>query len=102
MKVILSALFLAGLATALVIPLAEQARATAVWSDFMAFETRVQSDPHGERILDYGGENEDENFSALLDRLYALADPSPARGIGFSIAALAAVGMFMEFRRTKG
>lgn len=101
MKILLALIFVAGLATAFLIPASEQSRATVLWSDFLAFQTNVLSDPAGKRILDYGGENPDENFGALLEKLRNLNYSAPAEAIGFAIAALAAVGLILDFKRRK-
>ena len=98
--VIFLAIFLCGLGTAFLIPAAESARATVLWSDFLTFQDRVQADPDGDRILSFGGENENENFDALLKKLNELNNSSPARPIGFTIAVLSAVGFFLNHRGT--
>ena len=102
MKIVLLLIFLLGLTMSVIIPVLEQARAVAIWSDFKAFGSRAAADPAGERILAYGGENKEENFENLLDRLFGLNDSSPARPLGFAIAFLAAFGLIIELRRTKG
>ena len=94
------AIFLAGLTTAVIVPAAGMARATLLWSDFLTFQDRVQADSDGVRILNYGGENESENFDALLKKLVDLNNTSPARPFGYTIAALAAAGFFLTLRRT--
>ena len=94
------ALFLGGLATAFLVPAAGGARATVLWSDFLTFQNRVQADSAGVRILNYGGEDESENFEALLRKLKDLNNTSPARPFGYTIAALAAAGFFLTLRRT--
>ena len=91
--------FLAGLATAFLVPAAGSARATVLWSDFLAFQNRVQADPDGVRILNYGGENESENFEALLQKLKDLNNTSLARPFGFTIAVLAAAGFILTHGR---
>lgn len=45
MKIVLAIILLLGLGTAIIVPVAEKARATAIWSEFMAFQSRVQADP---------------------------------------------------------
>jgi hypothetical protein len=94
------AIFLAGLATAVIVPAAGLASATALWSDFLTFQNRVQADPDGVRILNYGGENESENFEALLKKLKDLNNTSPARPFGYAITLLAAAGFILTLRRT--
>ena len=98
--VIFLAVLLAGLATAFLVPAAGSARATVLWSDFLAFQNRVQADPDGARILNYGGENESENFGALLKKLKDLNNTSPARPFGYTIAFLAAAGFIITLGRT--
>jgi hypothetical protein len=100
MRVILSLIFIAGIATA-ISPVTGQARATALWSDFRAFQGRVQADPAGERILGYGGENENEDFDVLLDRLFHINDKSLATILGYSISGLAAIGLILDFKKSR-
>lgn len=92
---------LLGLGTSFVVPTAGKARVTALWSDFLSFQSRVQADPDGERILNYGGENEQENFSILVDRLFRVNDTSLATALGLAIAGLAGTGLALDFKRTK-
>lgn len=101
MKLILSTIVLLGLATVILPVATGQARAYALASDFMAFQSRVQNDEAGERILNYGGENEKENFDMLLDRLININDSSIATPLGILISALAGFGLIIECKNKK-
>lgn len=100
MKLILTLILLLGLFTAWIVPMTEQSRATGLWSDFLTFKSRVEADPAGDRILAYGGENEEENFEVLVNRLRHLNDSSPATLLGLSISILATIGLIVEFRKS--
>jgi len=99
MKIILSIIVLVGLAIATLPVATGNARATALASDFMAFKSRVQNDPAGKKILNYGGENEKESFDILLDRLINLNDSSIATPLGLLASALAGFGLIIDSRR---
>lgn len=97
MKIILSLILFSGLATALS-PHAGKAKTVALWSDFKAFESRVLADPAGERVLSYGGENQEDSFSILLDRLFHLHESSSATVLGLVTSVLAVLGFLIEFK----
>ena len=95
MKLLLALIFLAGIYTALT-PIFNKAKAVGLWSDFKAYQSRAMSDPAGQRILEYGGENEKDNFEVLLDGLFHLNDSKLASILGVSISVLAAIGMILD------
>ena len=47
-------------------------RPIAVWSDFKAFQARVATDEQAAHALNYGGENDTDNFDALLAKIWAM------------------------------
>lgn len=85
-KAILIWHFLAGLSLAFAAPVWEEASVVAVWSDCQAFQGRGAVDEAEARILNDGGENPNESFEQLLERLRHLLRPTPFPAVGLLIS----------------
>ena len=68
------------------------AKTIAVWSDFKAYEYRVQQDKQCAHVLNSGGENVDESFNDLLEKIWNLhTNWNYIRVVGILLVLLSAI-----------
>ena len=101
-KTILLFQLLAGLALVVLVPGFERAKVTALWSDFKMFEARVRADDAGVRILNYGGENPNDSFKHLLERLRRSHTSEFSQAVGLLISIISASSIFFLCLRKPG
>jgi len=79
-----------------------QADVVALWSDFKAFEARVAELDNGKAVMSLGGESSSDNLEGLVAKLWRL-ERSSAHTIelGLLVFGLSALGLILDFRRTK-
>jgi len=100
MKVILILLLLSGIWTMLE-GIKLKANAVSVASDLKSFESRVAAEKEGKKILEFGGENENESFEDLIRKVNFIDEDLHVVTAGFVVTCLSGIGLFLAYGKNE-
>ena len=100
MKKIIPIIYLALGIFLIIFPTFQSARTVAVWSDFDAYKFRVLQDKQCAHVLNIGGEDNQESFDDLLEKIWNLhTNLQNIRIVGVLVALLSVIQIISTHSR---